>query len=172
MNKIGSIRRLDELGRLVIPKEIRNIIHAKSGDTFEIYLNNEEIILKKYSPLNNIESLANTIAQTLNKNLKTEVIITSKDKIIISKSNNINKNDLLSEEIISLIEIHKNLLFHSKKILVTQNTSKYGDFILCPLTSSGDNIGSIIIYSSSNLKEEDMKIIKILSQIISENTSE
>lgn len=50
MNQIGSIRRLDELGRIVIPKEIRNELRLKAGDNFSITINGNDIILRKHSP--------------------------------------------------------------------------------------------------------------------------
>ena len=87
MKLAGIVRRIDELGRIVIPKEIRKTLHIKNGENLEIFINDGNIILKKYSELGNIKELSDTIAETLNQTLETiNLTKTEKEKgnIIIS----------------------------------------------------------------------------------------
>ena len=65
MKTTGVVRRIDDLGRIVIPKEIRKNLHIKNGETLEIYLESENIVLKKYSPLGNINNFYKTYVDSI-----------------------------------------------------------------------------------------------------------
>ena len=67
--KIGTIRRIDELGRIVIPKGIRQDLRIRTGDNLEIYIENDNVILKKHSTLNKIEAIGLIIKQVLKDNM-------------------------------------------------------------------------------------------------------
>ena len=82
MSTTGIIRRIDELGRIVIPKEIRKNLRIKNGDNLEILVDGENITLKKYSQIENLESIANMYAESFYQVLKYNVIITDTDKIV------------------------------------------------------------------------------------------
>ena len=58
MKATGIVRRIDELGRVVIPKEIRKTLRLRVGDPLEIYTDSGEHLLKKYSPINSLESFS------------------------------------------------------------------------------------------------------------------
>ena len=76
MSTTGIIRRIDELGRIVIPKEIRKNLRIKNGDNLEILVDGENITLKKYSHIDNLESIASMYAESFYQVLKYNVIIT------------------------------------------------------------------------------------------------
>ena len=83
MKATGVVRRIDDLGRLVIPKEIRKVHHIKEGDPLEIFTDKEgEIILKKYSPIGELTEFANTYADTISKTTGHIACITDKDTVI------------------------------------------------------------------------------------------
>ena len=82
MSTTGIIRRIDELGRIVIPKEIRKNLRIKNGDNLEILVEGENITLKKYSQIENLESIASMYADSFYQVLKYNVIITDTDKIV------------------------------------------------------------------------------------------
>ena len=82
MSTTGIIRRIDELGRIVIPKEIRKNLRIKNGDNLEIIVEGENIILRKYSQIENLENLASIYADSFYQVLKYNVIITDTDKIV------------------------------------------------------------------------------------------
>ena len=81
--KIGIVRRIDNLGRIVIPKEIRDTLRIKNGDSLEINIEGEIVTLKKYSELNNLIEIETIIANLLRETLKKDVLITNKDKYIM-----------------------------------------------------------------------------------------
>lgn len=83
MKATGIVRRIDDLGRVVIPKEIRRTLKIREGDPLEIYTDNEgEVILKKYSPIGEMGAFAKEYADTLHQVSGHIVIITDRDKVI------------------------------------------------------------------------------------------
>ena len=83
MKATGVVRRIDDLGRVVIPKEIRKVHRIKEGDPLEIFTDKEgEIILKKYSPIGELTEFASTYADTISKTTGHITCITDKDTVI------------------------------------------------------------------------------------------
>ena len=83
MKATGIVRRIDDLGRVVIPKEIRRTMRIREGDPLEIYTDREgEVIFKKYSPIGELVSFAAQYADTLNKTCGMSVVITDRDVVI------------------------------------------------------------------------------------------
>ena len=83
MKATGIVRRIDDLGRVVIPKEIRRTMRIREGDPLEIYTDREgEVIFKKYSPIGELASFAAQYADTLYKTCNMSVIISDRDAIV------------------------------------------------------------------------------------------
>ena len=93
MKTTGVIRRIDDLGRIVIPKEIRRNLRIKNGDTLEVFVDVDSVILKKYSPIESIEDAALKYVDSFNQVLKHNIIVTDKDKVI-AVSGSLKKNYL------------------------------------------------------------------------------
>lgn len=83
MKATGIVRRIDDLGRVVIPKEIRRTLRIREGDPLEIFTDREgEIILKKYSPIGELGTLAKIYAESLSQTLGCTVCITDTDQVV------------------------------------------------------------------------------------------
>ena len=82
MKTTGIIRRIDELGRIVIPKEIRKNLRIKNGESLEIFVDDEDIILKRYSPVESLDTIALKFVNTFNQVIKHNVIVTDRNKVI------------------------------------------------------------------------------------------
>ena len=82
MKMTGIIRRIDELGRIVIPKEIRKNLRIKNGESLEIFVDDEDIILKRYSPVESLDTIALKFVNTFNQVIKHNVIVTDRNKVI------------------------------------------------------------------------------------------
>ena len=83
MKATGIVRRIDDLGRVVIPKEIRRTMRIREGDPLEIYTDNDgEVIFKKYSPIGELNSFATQYAETLHKTGEISVLICDRDAVI------------------------------------------------------------------------------------------
>ena len=90
MKATGVVRRIDDLGRIVIPKEIRKVLRIKEGDPIEIFTGREgEVILKKYSPIGELSEFASNYAETLAKTSGHIACITDKDNVIAVSGFNI-----------------------------------------------------------------------------------
>ena len=98
MKKTGVTRKLDELGRIVIPKEIRNNFKIEEGDYIEFYLNNDEIIIKKPSLLKGLDDEIYKLFQTYNLKYHNSISIIENKIIILGYGKNLNKitNSLLT----------------------------------------------------------------------------
>ena len=113
MKATGMIRKIDDLGRVVIPKEIRKTLRIREGDPMEIYVEkNGEIILKRYAPLGEIIDEINSLAEILTKNIGFSVYVTDSKKIIAlaSKKQKHNLDRTITEELLKRykIKVEKN----------------------------------------------------------------
>ncbi len=83
MKATGIVRRIDDLGRVVIPKEIRRTLHIRVGEPLEIYVSGDgEVIFKKYSPLGELSAFASRYAEVLARSIGRPVLVADRDHII------------------------------------------------------------------------------------------
>lgn len=171
MKLAGIVRRIDELGRIVVPKEIRKTLHIKNGENLEIFINDDTIILKKYSELGNMQELSDTIAETLNSNIKANVLISDTDKFI-SISGSLKKkylNEEISEILLKYINDRKTVILKDKNINITKEKTENTNIFISPIISSGDAIGSIIVISDKELTSCNIESINLLSKVLAKH---
>ena len=82
MKSTGVVRRIDELGRIVIPKEIRRNLGIRDGENIEIFTENDSIILKKYYRMSTSSDLASNLCELVYNNFNYKIMITDREKII------------------------------------------------------------------------------------------
>ena len=164
MKATGVVRRIDDLGRVVIPKEIRKTLRIKEGDPLEIFTDREgQVILKKYSPIGELSEFAAGYAETLSKTTGHIACITDKDTIIAVSSGS--KKEFLEQDISPELEqlMEDKEVYTSKDnsdiaIPITKNEDeqkhKHNAQVVYPIVSNGDTIGSVILMS----KEADKKM--------------
>ena len=171
MKLAGIVRRIDELGRIVIPKEIRKTLHIKNGENLEIFINDDQIILKKYSELGNMQELSDTITETLNNILKANILISDTDKFI-SISGPLKKKYLkeeISETILKYINDRKNVVLKDKKINITKDKVENKNIFISPIISNGDAIGALIIISDKELTSNNLESVTLLSKVLAKH---
>ena len=157
----------DDLGRVVIPKEIRRTLRIREGDPLEIFTDREgEVILKKYSPVGEMGKIAEICAESLAQTLNCTACIADGDQIVAAAGNG--KRDLqdkyITEEINELLQQRKS--YFSKKnsgkmVLLTEGAEIYKDEIVCPIISEGDVIGGVILLgkeSSDKFGDTEQKV--------------
>lgn len=147
MKATGIVRRIDDLGRVVIPKEIRRTMRIREGDPLEIYTDRDgEVIFKKYSPVGEMSSFASQYVETLHKICSMSVVVTDRDSIICSagvpKKEYADKR--LSEEFEEIIEsrsmyIHKN---GAPCVQVADGNTAFVKYAM-PIISEGDIVGCV-----------------------------
>ena len=154
MKNIGITRRIDELGRIVIPKEIRKKLHITAGDLLEINLDDNSIILKKHSVLENEEKFINTFITFFSSVFKTDIYIIDSNKIVFS-----NNNQLVGKSVtIDMIELSKRAgsLNNMKNIILSEDIIIDNDFKIYPLLPNGDLVGMIIFNSKKTLPGDEI----------------
>ena len=159
MMKSGITRRIDELGRIVIPKEIRKNLKIRDSDELDINIEGNTIILNKHELVED-HKIIKDFLYTINKYLKKNILFTSREKIInYSLSNNENiKNLELNNNVSNIIENRKTITNLDKKIgLFNKENLSY---IISPIVINGDLYGSLILYSEEEITSLDKIIIE------------
>lgn len=169
MKSTGITRRIDDLGRIVIPKEIRKNLKIKENEVLEIFINNDEIILKKFSPFNDSEKVLSDYIKVINDMTGNDVIITDRDKVILSSKRLEERllNKKLSEYVNDLIENRSIFLSNDMKgIEVIDNEKIKQNYYFIPFIIDSDVVGSIIMFSSKEFDENSKSLLLIASKIL------
>ncbi|OPY56310.1 MAG: Stage V sporulation protein T [Pelotomaculum sp. PtaU1.Bin035] len=148
MKATGIVRRIDDLGRVVIPKEIRRTMRIREGDPLEIFTDREgEVILKKYSPIGELGEFASEYADSLNESLGHISCIADKDSIIAVAG--APKKQLMNKQIGNVVENvmadRKMAIFNEPCYLTSDEDISYNSAIIAPIIASGDAVGAVII---------------------------
>lgn len=169
MKSTGITRRIDDLGRIVIPKEIRKNLKIKENEVLEIFINNDEIILKKFSRFNDSEKVLSDYIKVINDMTGNDVIITDRDKVILSTKRLEEKllNKKLSEYVNDLIENRSIFLSNDMKgIEVIDNEKIKQNYYFIPFIIDSDVVGSIIMFSSKEFDENSKSLLLIASKLL------
>ena len=170
MKATGIVRRIDDLGRVVIPKEIRRTLRIREGDPLEIYTDKEgEVILKKYSPICELSDFALQYAESLYKSSGHITCISDRDAIIAvcgaPKRDYLEKS--LSKDLEKVIQDKSDVLVSSsreKSIAIVEDdvsSKKYCAQVISPIVSEGDPMGAVIFLSiepNAKMGEVEMKL--------------
>ena len=168
MKATGIVRRIDDLGRVVIPKEIRHIMRIREGDPLEIYTNNEGcVIFRKYSYLEALNE-SKPITQTINKVTGVPCCITDRDTILamsgLSLADRIIEH--ISSDVRDILE-RKRQWTSETSIAIFENIEMYRTQHIFPIFSEGDVIGSIILLCDyGEVTEKDIAVCASMAQLI------
>ncbi|GBF11397.1 stage V sporulation protein T [Tepidibacillus infernus] len=163
MKATGIVRRIDDLGRVVIPKEIRRTLRIREGDPLEIFVDRDgEVILKKYSPIGELGDFAKELADSLYENLNHVVLISDRDTIIAVAG--VSKKDYMEKSIGKIVEES----MEQRKTLVETNSGEvsivkdslesYTSYVIAPIVASGDPIGAVILIAKDDTKMGTLEI--------------
>ena len=175
METTGVVRRIDELGRIVIPKEIRRTLGIKDGSSLEIYVDKDVVALKKHSTMSNLVELASIYTESVYATLKRELFITDCDNIISCP--NTRKKEFLNKQISKYldecIKERKEVIEEDiKKLSITEEKSISCSYMICPISANGDIIGLVILTSETKIKDSERNIAIIASQFLGKNIEE
>ena len=155
MKATGIVRRIDDLGRVVIPKEIRRTMRIREGDPLEIYTDREgEVIFKKYSPIGELTTFAGQYAETLHKTCGLSVAICDRDSVIACAG--IPKKDYadhpLSDAVERIIEGRSLYTWSPDTDRLPLSSDATGHYIRCamPILSEGDLVGCVVSMQENN----------------------
>ena len=161
MKATGIVRRIDDLGRVVIPKEIRRTMRIREGDPLEIYTDREgEVIFKKYSPIGELNAFAAQYADTLHKTCNLDVVICDRDTVVavagVSKKEYMDK--ALSPDLDKIMQgrsVYK-CAAEDEKIYVTSESHENHIRCAMPIVSDGDVVGCVVSLDGADSKKESV----------------
>ncbi|MEA4966461.1 MAG: stage V sporulation T C-terminal domain-containing protein [Oscillospiraceae bacterium] len=169
MKATGIVRRIDDLGRVVIPKEIRRTLRIREGDPLEIYTEKDgEVIFKKYSPLGDLSDFAGQLCDSIGKNTGRITAVADRDSIIALSG--APKRDLLdkpnSHDLARLMDLRKiyRYLPGSAKYRASEASEQYFLGVASPILADGDILGCVMILMDETgqpIDEADQKVAQI-----------
>ena len=168
MKATGIVRRIDELGRVVIPKEIRRTLRIREGDPLEIFTDREgEVILKKYSPIGELGTLAGQYAESLAQTMGCTVCIKDNDQVIAAAG--AGKRDFqekyIGKDMEKTMRMREQVIAEqgtNRFVDVVDNMSGYQSEIISPILCEGDIIGSVILLNKgekNKFGEAECKVV-------------
>lgn len=174
MKATGVVRRIDDLGRIVIPKEIRKTLRIKEGTPLEIFTENEgNIILKKYSPIGELTNFSEKYVSSLFNVTNLVSIVSDKDSIIAVSG--ISKKNLLevpiSEDLEKIIEKREFVIDSDVKRIniVKENDINEKSKIVVPIISDSEVIGSVILVAKEKgqkIMESEIEVAKVAANFL------
>ena len=148
MKATGIVRRIDDLGRVVIPKEIRRTMRIREGDPLEIYTDREgEVIFKKYSPIGELSVFANEYADTLHKTSALTIAVTDRDAVIavagLSRKEYLDRKP--TAEVEQIMDGRTLYSYHTGNDRIALTDEGMSGYVRCamPIIADGDVVGCV-----------------------------
>lgn len=171
MKATGIVRRIDDLGRVVIPKEIRRTLHIREGDPLEIYTEHDgEVIFKKYSPMGDLTQAAAQLCESIAKNTGHIAVVSDRDSIIAAAGPA--RRELLdkrnSQDLAQLMEARKTYRYQEgdPPIRVSDQVERFHLGVATPILSEGDLMGCAMLLLEPGdlpLLEPDQKLVQTVA---------
>lgn len=176
MKSTGVVRRVDDLGRIVIPKEIRRTLRIRDGEALEIFVDSEMIALKKFSKMTDMTEVAKELVDIINGNINKTVLISDRDKFIAGsgtlKKAYVDKN--ISKELENIMNERKSIVETSKhSIELLDNIKESLAYVIYPIIMNGDVVGLVLVISDkSDLGQLEEKLVNIIAQFLGKHIEE
>ena len=163
MKSTGVIRRIDELGRVVIPKEIRKNLEIRDGEFLEIYTEDDSVVLKKYSKMDTNINLAKKICKILNETYGYKIMITDRDKVIAAEDSTYNEfvGKKITSNMYSLIDDRYSYFSKEEDSITLGKKVIKGYFAMMPIIVSTDCLGLVVVANGDVIREDINNILKL-----------
>ncbi len=170
MKATGIVRRIDDLGRVVIPKEIRRTMRIRDGDPLEIYTEKDgEVIFKKYSPMGELSDFAGQMCETLGKTTGLPVAITDRDSVIAVCG--VPRRELNGKQVGPELEsvMESRQVYHrsgsDRNIQICEGMEKYAVTVAAPILTEGDVMGCVLFFAegSGTVGEVEYKLAQTVA---------
>lgn len=176
MKATGIVRRIDELGRVVIPKEIRNTLRLKSGEPLEIFSDRDELILKKYSPIASLNRFSESTAKSLNDLSGNLALICDTDEVLYASGEGRKElsNKSLSEHMDKIMQERKSYIASLSDgddvVPITLNEAlTITAEVIVPIISGGDCLGAVALLSGeegAKMDQDKLKLAQLSADIL------
>ena len=180
MKATGIVRKIDDLGRIVIPKEIRRTMRIREGDPLEIFTEKDGTVLfKKYSQIGEISSFSDHYAEAISNTTGFATAITDKDTVIsvsgIPKKEIVGKS--ISDELSEILDdrMTYGYMDDEEAVPLIDSSENYKISIACPVVCQGEAIGSVVIFFNNDVQklgETEEKIAQTSATVLSKMVDE
>lgn len=173
MKATGIVRRIDDLGRVVIPKEIRRTMRIREGDPLEIYTDNDgEVIFKKYSPIGELSQFATVFAEVMIKNCELPILICDRDHCVAAAG--ISKKEVLerrlSKDLEDIIESRRSIVSKKSDMRTVSALEgcEYMISVAVPIISAGDVVGAVVLLrdDKNDPSESNINLAKVAAAFL------
>ena len=169
MKATGIVRRIDDLGRIVIPKEIRRTMRIREGDPMEIFTNREgEILLKKYSPMGELSEFATALTESMAQTLGELVCVTDRDYVVAvagtgkkeleGKALDSNLQEAIEQRVYRVASKEQNDYIK----IVAEQENTYEKQAIATILSHGDCIGAVIVLAKEKGNNSDEALLQVV----------
>ena len=179
MKETGIVRRIDELGRVVIPKEIRKTLRIKEGDPLEIFTDRDELMMKKYSPVQSMGEFAESFAESLAEVSECVIAVFDTDVVLYLAGGRmkdwVGRN--LSDEMEKTMRERKSVVLNTadggtRIPLLRGEPLAFAGEVLVPVIADGDVIGGIALFSKEReVSSQDVRLVQVGANFLSRQFS-
>ncbi len=153
----GIVRKIDELGRIVIPKEIRKVLRIKDGEALEIHCQKDGIFLKKYSEMKDFQELAKKYLEILSRYVPYDILISDRDCYFTG--NGFMKKQYIGKPIgpflEHMIEHRENVLKLEGNVEITKGSFETGNILVLPIHEGGNILGCCVVFFKDDYISQD-----------------
>jgi AbrB family transcriptional regulator (stage V sporulation protein T) len=171
MKTTGIVRRIDELGRVVIPKELRRTMHLKEGEEMEVFVSaDNSLVLKKYSAIKELAEFGQEYVDIVYQITNSNCLICDLDNFIAcSTDKNIYIDNRISKALEKFLVERKPAYLRSDSVLdlIIDENKRYKDMAISPILVNGDVVGGVILVSTVGLGEISLKLVEVASGFLS-----
>lgn len=179
MKATGIVRRIDDLGRIVIPKEIRRTLRIREGDALEIFTDAQGgVIFKKYSPVGELSTFASQYAEVLNRIAGLSMVICDRDHVVAAAG--VPRKEYLERrvtpELEECVQTRRTFVDSSgEKLIPVEGIDRPAE-IVCPILASSDVTGSVVVFHSEDSDavstEDGMKLAQVAAAFLGKQMEE
>ena len=174
MKTTGVVRRVDDLGRIVIPKDIRKSLRIRDGESLEFFVDKETISLKKFYTSDVLSDIAQSLLDTIYMTISKNIFVTDRDKFVAGTGKykkefcGCNISTKLEECLFETESLVKGTC-QIEEIVDSKNSGEEYKYIISPILSDGETIGLALMLNEDgkSFTEEDEHIIQIIANFLS-----
>ena len=171
MKNTGIVRRIDELGRVVIPKELRRTMHIKEGEEMEVFVApDDSLVLKKYSALKGLDDFSAEYANILYRHTGNNCLVCDTERFIACATDkSVYNNRKISAALENCLYSRKSAYLRGKEVFSVANEGlEYKDMALSPIITNGDVVGGIVLLGKNYVGEVGKSLVEVAASFLSQ----
>jgi len=171
----GIVRKIDELGRIVIPKEIRKTLRIKDGESLEILCLEEGILLKKYSEIKDFKDLAKKYLEILSRYISYDILISDRDNYFTGSGTR--KKEYVGKRIgpffEKMIEQREHFSKCSGELEISEGIIETGNFYVASIHEDGDILGfCLVFFEEDTIPPEKEVFLRFVTDLLTKHIEE